>query len=152
MTLDTCHCKSHARDERSASALGPWARVCRAGLKLPIHVYRATLKPLIGVQCRHLPTCSEYALDAVDHHGAWRGLWLILARLARCHPWGTSGFDPVPRPTGQSQRLMPWRYGVWWRVTPPEDDARRATEDIVSAPHGGRATELNHEGARDDVQ
>ena len=59
-------------------------------LKAPIHVYRWTLKPLIGMECRHLPTCSEYALEAIDKNGAWKGFWLMISRLCRCHPWGTA--------------------------------------------------------------
>lgn len=84
-------------------------------LKLPIHVYRWTLKPLMGLECRHLPTCSEYALDAIDKNGAWKGFWLMISRLSRCHPWGTSGYDPAPDLTGVRHRFAPWRYGVWRR-------------------------------------
>jgi putative membrane protein insertion efficiency factor len=46
--------------------------------------------------CRHVPTCSEYAREAIARHGAWRGAWLAIARLSRCHPLGSSGLDPVP--------------------------------------------------------
>ncbi|MFV0318393.1 MAG: membrane protein insertion efficiency factor YidD [Microthrixaceae bacterium] len=46
--------------------------------------------------CRHVPSCSVYALEALETHGASRGSWLAMRRLARCHPWGTSGYDPVP--------------------------------------------------------
>lgn len=82
-------------------------------VKLPIHAYRWSLKALIGWPCRHLPTCSEYALDAIDRNGAWRGSWLMIARLSRCHPWGTSGYDPAPDIRGEHHALMPWRYGRW---------------------------------------
>ena len=82
-------------------------------LKAPVHVYRWTLKPLIGMECRHLPTCSAYALDAIDRNGAWRGGWLALSRVCRCHPWGTSGFDPAPDIRDRQHRLAPWRYGRW---------------------------------------
>lgn len=67
-----------------------------------LRVYRATLSPLLGALtgpgggCRFHPTCSAYALEAVQRHGAWRGCWLTLKRLARCHPWGGCGHDPVP--------------------------------------------------------
>ncbi|MEL7030498.1 MAG: membrane protein insertion efficiency factor YidD, partial [Pseudomonadota bacterium] len=57
-------------------------------------VYRVTLSPAfyaLGARCRHAPSCSEYAADAIRRHGAWRGGWLALSRLARCHPWGSSG-------------------------------------------------------------
>ena len=85
----------------------------KALLKLPIHVYRWTLKPLVGWDCRHLPTCSDYGLRAIDINGAWRGGWLTASRICRCHPWGTHGFDPVPDIRSQRHRLMPWRYGRW---------------------------------------
>lgn len=61
-----------------------------------VRAYRLVLSPLIGPRCRYLPTCSEYALEALAVHGAWRGGWLALRRLLRCHPWGGSGLDPVP--------------------------------------------------------
>lgn len=70
--------------------------IAQALLKAPIHVYRYTLSAFLGRQCRHLPTCSEYALEAIDRHGASRGFRLALWRVLRCNPWGTSGYDPVP--------------------------------------------------------
>jgi uncharacterized protein len=60
-----------------------------------------TLSPLLGPSCRFLPTCSEYALDALRAHGALRGTWLALRRFCRCHPWGGFGHDPVPPPCEQ---------------------------------------------------
>ncbi len=71
-------------------------RLAATLLKLPIHVYRWTLKPLVGHYCRHWPTCSEYGLQAIDTNGAWRGFWLTTSRVIRCGPGGTSGVDPVP--------------------------------------------------------
>lgn len=64
-------------------------------------VYRYGIAPLLGRPCRFQPTCSEYALEALHRHGAWRGAVLTVARVTRCHPWGGSGYDPVPpvRPT-----------------------------------------------------
>ncbi|MFZ0487214.1 MAG: membrane protein insertion efficiency factor YidD [Arenicellales bacterium] len=61
-----------------------------------IRVYQYCLSPLVGPCCRHLPTCSEYAEEAIRRHGLSRGGWLALRRLGRCHPWGSSGYDPVP--------------------------------------------------------
>ena len=61
-----------------------------------IWVYRYTLSPLIGFHCRFHPTCSVYAREALVRHGAWRGGWLAVRRLGRCHPWGGSGVDEVP--------------------------------------------------------
>lgn len=67
-------------------------------LRLPVFAYRYTLSGLVGHGCRFRPTCSEYALEALALHGAGRGLWLAVRRIARCHPWGGSGWDPVPQP------------------------------------------------------
>ena len=89
------------------------SRAMKELVKAPIQAYRWTLKPLIGLECRHLPTCSEYALEAIEKNGAWRGAWLALARVCRCHPWGSHGFDPPPTITGERHVLAPWRYGRW---------------------------------------
>jgi len=67
-------------------------------LALPIRAYRLVLSPWVGMHCRFQPTCSEYALEALSRHGAFRGSWLILRRLGRCRPGGPSGYDPVPDP------------------------------------------------------
>lgn len=61
-----------------------------------IHAYRYLLSPMLGRNCRFSPSCSEYALDAVSRHGSWRGSWLALRRVSRCHPWNPGGYDPVP--------------------------------------------------------
>ncbi|MEX0331932.1 MAG: membrane protein insertion efficiency factor YidD [Puniceicoccaceae bacterium] len=66
-----------------------------------LFVYRYTISPVIhlfapGSGCRYEPTCSAYALEAVRSHGPFKGTWLAMKRLARCHPWGGSGYDPVP--------------------------------------------------------
>ena len=63
---------------------------------LPITGYRRFISPLLGPRCRFAPSCSEYALGALAEHGAVRGLWLAVARLARCHPFNPGGYDPVP--------------------------------------------------------
>jgi uncharacterized protein len=65
-------------------------------LRIPIQLYRWFLSPFLGRHCRFHPTCSAYALEAIDTHGAWRGLLLAVKRIGRCHPWGGAGFDPVP--------------------------------------------------------
>ncbi len=62
-----------------------------------IRIYQVTLSPWLGRRCRHLPSCSAYALEAIERFGPLRGGWLGVKRLARCHPWGTSGYDPVPQ-------------------------------------------------------
>jgi len=58
-------------------------------------LYRVTLGPLLGGHCRFQPTCSQYMMDAIHKHGAWRGAWRGLKRIARCHPWGGCGYDPA---------------------------------------------------------
>ena len=65
-------------------------------LRLLIQTYRVTISPFIGPRCRYLPTCSEYTAEALRIHGAAYGSWLGLCRIARCHPWGQHGYDPVP--------------------------------------------------------
>jgi putative membrane protein insertion efficiency factor len=57
-------------------------------------LYRATLGPYLGGQCRFTPTCSEYAIGAIEKYGAFRGAWKAARRIARCHPWGGHGYDP----------------------------------------------------------
>ena len=99
----------------AASIPGAMRALGKTIAKAPVHVYRWTLKPLIGWECRHLPSCSEYALEAIDRNGAWRGTWLALARISRCHPWGSSGLDPVPDVTRVRHPFAPWRYGRWRR-------------------------------------
>lgn len=79
-----------------------------------IWVYRHTLSPMIGNTCRHLPTCSVYGDEAIGRFGLWAGGWMTLARLMRCHPWGTSGIDNVPQDIPATARwYLPWRYGRW---------------------------------------
>ena len=61
-----------------------------------VRCYQATLGPLLGSSCRFEPSCSTYCIEAVRAHGAWRGLWLAVRRLGRCHPFHAGGYDPVP--------------------------------------------------------
>jgi uncharacterized protein len=77
-----------------------------------IQLYKWTLSPVIGRQCRYLPTCSSYAADAIRAHGAWAGGWMTAARLCRCHPWGGAGYDPAPEHRG-APWYAPWRFGDW---------------------------------------
>ena len=63
-----------------------------------VWIYRNAISPLIGANCRFQPTCSKYAEEALRKHGAFKGGWLAIRRIGRCHPWGGSGYDPVPGP------------------------------------------------------
>jgi putative membrane protein insertion efficiency factor len=74
---------------------GPGAMAARAAALL-LRGYQLLVSPIYGPVCRYAPSCSHYAQEAVLTHGIARGGWLALRRLARCHPWGGSGFDPVP--------------------------------------------------------
>jgi len=69
-------------------------------LQLPIRFYRLLISPMLGTNCRYHPSCSTYALEAIDRHGALRGGWLSVRRVCRCHPWGGHGYDPVPSVRG----------------------------------------------------
>lgn len=115
---------------RAALAAAP-----RQALRLPILAYRYSLSSVMGRQCRYLPTCSEYADEAIRRHGAWPGLFMGAARLCRCHPWGDSGFDPVPPDLPPDGRWhTPWRYGVW-RLPPQDGDGSHSGEKILSPDH-----------------
>jgi putative membrane protein insertion efficiency factor len=61
-----------------------------------VAAYRYALSPMLGRSCRFHPSCSEYAQEALERHGALRGVWLALRRIGRCHPWHHGGYDPVP--------------------------------------------------------
>lgn len=78
--------------ETSPRPIGPAARV----LILLTRAYQVSLSPLLGRQCRFVPTCSHYFIEAVERHGAWRGFRLGAWRILRCHPFARGGFDPVP--------------------------------------------------------
>jgi putative membrane protein insertion efficiency factor len=93
----------------------------RRAARALIAVYRYSLSALVGFDCRHLPTCSSYADEAIDRFGLWAGGWMTLARLCRCHPLGTSGLDFVPSGLpSKSHWYLPWRYGRWRTTNPGE--------------------------------
>ncbi len=71
-------------------------------LRMMILAYRWTLSPLLPTSCRFAPSCSSYAAEAIAEHGALSGGWLAFRRIARCHPWGGDGYDPVPRRAAES--------------------------------------------------
>lgn len=65
-------------------------------LLLPIYFYKVAISPLTPPSCRYTPSCSTYAMEAIRKHGPLKGLYLAVRRILRCHPWGGSGYDPVP--------------------------------------------------------
>ena len=68
-----------------------------------VRIYQLAISPFLGSNCRHYPTCSNYMIEAVREWGFLRGSWLGLKRLGKCHPWGTSGVDPVPKKSDRSR-------------------------------------------------
>lgn len=67
---------------------------------LPIRLYQILLSPLLGAnKCRYQPTCSNYMIQAIEEWGIFKGTWLGLKRIGRCHPWGGHGYDPIPKKT-----------------------------------------------------
>jgi uncharacterized protein len=72
-------------------------------IQLALRGYKRSISPLLPHACRFVPTCSEYAVEAVERHGALRGPWLAAGRLLRCHPFARAGFDPVPPEMGSLQ-------------------------------------------------
>jgi uncharacterized protein len=106
------------RPPRLRSSLAGLVKYCADAPRLfgrgLVKAYRYTLSPFVGFECRHLPTCSEYADQAIERFGLWAGGWMTVARLLRCHPWGTAGLDFVPDSLPARARwYLPWRYGRW---------------------------------------
>ena len=93
-----------------ANMAGPLTRLLLIG---PIRFYRFFLSPWIGQQCRYTPTCSAYAIEAIERHGPWVGFWLAVRRIGRCHPWAPGGLDPVPEPRSRNKDC---------RCNPPKPD------------------------------
>ena len=73
-------------------------KTVRIVFKGVIRAYQLLLSPVLGNNCRFYPNCSNYAVEAINQHGAMRGTWLATKRIARCHPWSPGGFDPMPSP------------------------------------------------------
>ncbi|MCK1336319.1 membrane protein insertion efficiency factor YidD [Bradyrhizobium sp. 38] len=110
----------HSACEHCSTPIAGAFRLPRRFGRALIWLYRHTLSPLVGYNCRHLPTCSIYGDDAIERFGLWAGGWMTLARLLRCNPFGTSGIDNVPLTAPQSARwYLPWRYARWRGVNAP---------------------------------
>ena len=116
------HTHKEAPPRYSRNWNGPWPKTPGRllGTSL-IRLYQLTLSGFVGNSCRHLPTCSEYAYEAIARHGLWAGFWLGLFRVARCGPGGTRGIDRVPETlAGRFRWFMPWRY---WSIGKKRGDA-----------------------------
>ena len=111
-------CRDTGRTGRGAkvlylSAMSKGRRIAIWLLSVPVYIYRGALSPLKGPSCRHVPSCSSYALEALRLHGPCRGLMLAAGRIARCRPGGTAGFDPVPRFLFRRYRRLYSFTGRW---------------------------------------
>ena len=115
--IGTAHMK-HSACEHCSGPVTETLRLPRRFGRALIWLYRHTLSPMVGYNCRHLPTCSVYGDEAIERFGLWAGGWMTLARLLRCNPFGTSGIDNVPLAAPQGARwYLPWRYGRWRGVS-----------------------------------
>jgi putative membrane protein insertion efficiency factor len=88
-----CPLAADASPERAVTGPRRWARQL---LILGVRAYQVALSPILGGACRYYPSCSHYAIEALERHGARRGGWLAVRRILRCHPFRPGGFDPVP--------------------------------------------------------
>ncbi|CAM5411900.1 Putative membrane protein insertion efficiency factor [Aquamicrobium terrae] len=106
------HPQPVSRSAYSRNYSGRWRKTPGRVLgTLLVRLYQLTLSGFVGNTCRHLPTCSEYAYEAIARHGLWAGGWLALFRVARCGPGGTCGIDNVPeRLLPRYRWYFPWRY------------------------------------------
>lgn len=106
-----------------------------------IRAYQLTLSSLVGRHCRHAPGCSDYTDEAIQRHGLWAGGFIGLARICRCHPWGTEGFDPVPQSLPKAGHwARPWAYGVWRGPLPAAPFACDTPADATAATASGAVT------------
>ncbi|WP_093366464.1 membrane protein insertion efficiency factor YidD [Psychroflexus sediminis] len=80
-----------------------WRRILIFPFVMFIKIYQWILSPFLGSNCRFQPTCSHYALEAFKTHGVFQGFYLSVIRISKCHPWGKSGYDPVPPPKKHSE-------------------------------------------------
>jgi putative membrane protein insertion efficiency factor len=92
--------KSCCRDATTTNTTAPtaawWKKVLAFPFIVIIRFYQLVISPWLGPKCRYTPTCSQYALEAFTKYGPFKGFWLAVKRISSCHPWGGSGYDPVP--------------------------------------------------------
>ena len=96
-----------------------------------LKAYKFTLSPVFevfGAKCRHYPSCSIYGAESVSRFGVWPGGWMTLARLSRCRPGGSSGYDPVPDKIPDAPFWAPWKFGDWALTERPFPDQGRSKE------------------------
>ena len=91
----------HGKGNRTIKSCRPkklktFLRILSLPFILLIKIYQLVISPWLGPKCRYTPTCSHYAAEALKKHGLFKGMWLAIRRISRCHPWGGSGYDPVP--------------------------------------------------------
>jgi len=99
---------------RQRPILAEWRRPHVMLARMLVRGYRYTFSAFMGRTCRYFPSCSEYTEEAIETYGLWAGFWIGLSRILRCHPWGASGWDPIPEELPRDSRwYMPWRYGRW---------------------------------------
>ena len=101
-------------------------KLLSAILLLPIRFYKACISPMLPPSCRYVPTCSQYAIDAIQIHGPLKGLWLTVKRILSCHPWGGSGYDPVPIKTPTDIHTHHDHYGAIRESSTPSGCTRGA--------------------------
>lgn len=107
-----------------------------------VRFYQLAISPMRGPSCRYAPTCSEYAVEALSVHGAWRGCWLAFRRLLRCHPFHAGGYDPVPEPKERRAARMSHAAAVTAvpvqaLTRPPLAEAAPTTHPATSSKEAG---------------
>lgn len=118
----TDHTHQHQRPRYTRNWPGPWRKTPGRILGTTlVRFYQLTLSGFVGNSCRHLPTCSEYAHEAIARHGLWAGGWMGFFRVLRCGPGGTHGIDRVPDVLADRYVwFAPWRY---WRIGKKRSDS-----------------------------
>jgi putative membrane protein insertion efficiency factor len=130
--------------------LGALSRLLAWPLLALVGLYRLLISPWLGNNCRFDPSCSAYAVEALREYGAFRGTWLAIKRIGRCHPWGASGYDPVPRDADQEDEGVLAAATAAVFVAPPDSQETIKNRKTVLnhaygfISRGNRAGGLNH--------